>query len=195
MLRSKASLVAIASGVALAAVVVAFVRVQAQQKAGRPTTLTALDYAEIQQLNAHYAHALDSCADRGYEYAKLYTPDGVFTNQKGVRFEGRERLSEAARGGPKCRATANPLSIGHIIVNVMIEPSPEGAIGTSVMFHAKVAEEGTPGSVGGGGKYYDTYVKTAEGWRFKTRAYVEAPHVEMIPAFAQASFVEARAAR
>jgi hypothetical protein len=193
MLRSRKSLLAVVLGVVLVAAVVAFVSVQAQQK----TTgkLTALDYAEIQQLNAHYAHALDSCADRGYEYARLYTSDGVFTNQKGVKFEGRERLSEAARGGPACRATANPLSIGHIIVNVMIEPSADGAVGTSVMFHAKVTEEGKPGSVGSGGKYYDTYVKTSEGWRFKTRAYVEAPHLEMIPAFARASFVEARASR
>ena len=192
MLRSRKSLLGVVLSAALVAVVAALAGVQAQQKAGK---LTALDYAEIQQLNAHYAHALDSCADRGYEYARLYTADGIFTNQKGVRFEGRERLSEAARGGPKCRATANPLSIGHIIVNVMIEPSADGAVGTSVMFHAKVTEEGKPGSVGSGGKYYDTYVKTSDGWRFKTRAYVEAPHLEMIPAFAQSSFVEARAAR
>ena len=44
----------------------------------KPMTLTALDYIEIEQLVAKYSRALDSCSNNGYDYADLYTPDGVF---------------------------------------------------------------------------------------------------------------------
>ena len=44
-------------------------------------SLTGLDYAEIQQLVARYAHAIDTCGDNGYDYARLYTPDGVYIDQ------------------------------------------------------------------------------------------------------------------
>ena len=43
--------------------------------------LTALDYAEIQQLAARYGHAIDTCANNGYDYADLYTPGGTFTDK------------------------------------------------------------------------------------------------------------------
>src|SRR5262245_58632943 len=53
--------------------------VQARQSGGA-VALTGADYAEIQQLSARYGQAIDSCADNGYEYARLYTPDGVFVD-------------------------------------------------------------------------------------------------------------------
>ena len=40
--------------------------------------LTAQDYIDIQQLLNRYAFALDTCSNNGYDYADLYTPDGVF---------------------------------------------------------------------------------------------------------------------
>ena len=43
-----------------------------------PMKLTAMDYIEIEQLVAKYSRALDTCANNGYDYADLYTPDGVF---------------------------------------------------------------------------------------------------------------------
>ena len=39
-----------------------------------PSTLTALDYLEIQQLVTRYAYALDSGADNGQLYAGLFAP-------------------------------------------------------------------------------------------------------------------------
>jgi hypothetical protein len=81
--------------------------VSAQQSAGKPSTLTALDYIEIQQLNARYAFALDTCTNNGYDYADLYTPDGVFTSGlDGRQYEGRDKLAEAAGGGVLARTAA-----------------------------------------------------------------------------------------
>ena len=48
------------------------------QKATAKPTLTTQDYIDIQQLLNRYAFALDTCSNNGYDYADLYTPDGVF---------------------------------------------------------------------------------------------------------------------
>jgi hypothetical protein len=53
--------------------------VQAQQRSsGGAGTLSGQDYAEIQQLIARYSYVLDTCSNDGYDYADLYTDDGVF---------------------------------------------------------------------------------------------------------------------
>src|SRR5439155_24801202 len=79
------------------------VTTHAQQK-GKATTaaasLTAQDYFDIQQLVNRYAFAIDTCSNNGYDYADLYTPDGVFYWGVGARKSvGREELAEAAGGG------------------------------------------------------------------------------------------------
>src|SRR5207342_348845 len=73
--------------------------------AGKVTPLTALDYIEIQQLVNKYSFALDFCTNNGYDYADLYTADGVFYWGIGGRKSvGREELAEAAGGGKQgCR--------------------------------------------------------------------------------------------
>jgi hypothetical protein len=137
--------------------------------ATRAPTLTALDYIEIQQLVNRYAFAIDSCSNNGYDYADLYSHDGVFYWGVGGRTSvGREQLAEAAGGGTNgCqklqRATAEMPLATHTTVNLVIEPSPEGARGKSYLGH-----------VGG---YQDVYVKTANGWRFKSRLHVFPPAV------------------
>ena len=40
--------------------------------------LTPMDRIEIQHLIARYAYALDTGGRNGYDYADLFTPDGVF---------------------------------------------------------------------------------------------------------------------
>jgi len=72
----------------------------AQAPARKVTPLTAQDYIDIQQLLNRYAFALDTCANNGYDYADLYTPDGIFYWGIGGRKSiGREQLAEAAGGG------------------------------------------------------------------------------------------------
>ena len=152
--------------------------------ARRVTPLTALDYIEIQQLLNKYAFALDTCSGNGYDYADLYTPDGVFYWGIGGRKSvGREELAEAAGGGKQgCRKlkTANrenPIQT-HMTVNAVIEASPEGAVGKSYLVYPGVqgiSGDGTHnGHVGG---YQDVYVKTDTGWRFKKRIHVFPPDI------------------
>ena len=85
--------------IALAIGVISVVVLQAQLRGAKTPVLTALDYAEIQQLNAHYAHALDTCAGKGNEFADLFAPDGVYIYGDGHRVQGHENLAAMA-GGP-----------------------------------------------------------------------------------------------
>jgi len=95
---------------AVVASLLTLVAVRAQQ---RTPSLTALDYVEIQQLVARYAYAIDTCGDNGYDYARLYTPDGVYIDKYsdagfakgGVRSEGYEAL---ARRSPVGGSSATP---------------------------------------------------------------------------------------
>ena len=171
--------------IVLVAALLGSVSVTAQTPAARKVTpLTALDYAEIQQLLHKYAFALDTCSGNGYDYADLYPPDGVFYSGIGGRKSvGREELAEAAGGGKQgCRKlkTANrenPIQT-HMTVNAVIEASPEGAIGKSYLVYPGVqgiSGDGThTGHVGG---YQDVYVKTDKGWRFKKRIHVFPPDI------------------
>ena len=60
---------------------------------------------------AKYAYAIDECTNEGYDYADLYTPDGVFRTSRGGKVEAQ-------------------------------------------------------------GYYQDEYVRTPQGWRFKSRTHV-----------------------
>jgi ketosteroid isomerase-like protein len=140
--------------------------------------LTALDYIEIEQLNRKYAWAIDTCADDGFEYADLYTPDGVFiSGDNGRRWQGREQLAEAAGGnGRGCPFVRMPLS--HVIVNLVIEATPDGAIGKSyLVYPGKNGQYADDKHHGHDGGYQDVYVKTEGGWRFKERVHVHPPQI------------------
>ena len=168
----------------------ALVIVQAQQKTDKSSSsvmaLTAMDYIEIQQLTARYGYAIDKCTNSGYDYADLYTPDGVFSveDENGVpataRFEGRDRLAQAAGGGKDgCvdpKTAPDRYSMSHIVANLVITPAPGGATGKSnllvVGFGDPTAKEGAPVKAYSWGHYDDFYVKTPNGWRFKSRVHV-----------------------
>lgn len=176
--------------VTICAAVLAVVIVQARERAdksAKPMVLMAQDYIDIQQLAARYAYAIDKCTNSGYDYADLYTPDGVFSiaDENGVpgtaRFQGRDRLAEADGGGkggcvdPK--TAPDRYSLSHIVANLVITPAPEGATGESYLlvvgFGDPTAKEGAKAPVVAyaWGKYHDVYVKTANGWRFKSRVH------------------------
>jgi hypothetical protein len=148
----------------------AVLAVQAQQNttnaSAKPPALTAADYVEIQQLVARYAYAVDTHADNGYAYADLFVPDGVF----GGKTTGREQLAALARSTQAERG--GPSYTRHFLTNVIIHPTPEGARGSQYLVAVDVAEQGKSSSVVHGGRYEDVYVKTPQGWRFKTRQYI-----------------------
>ena len=139
-----------------------------RQRTGSPSALTALDYLEIQRLVASYGHALDNGlaqTDNGPAYAGLFTPDGVAFR----RLKGFEPLAAIARAQPH-----GPRYARHFLTNVTIAPSPEGATGEQYLVVIDPPEGGKPGRLFLGGHYEDIYVKTAEGWRYKSRTLFNA---------------------
>ena len=142
---------------------------QAQQRASG--SLTALDYAEIQQLYGRYSVGYDS--GNGEMYARAFTADGVF-QMPNMMLEGRQKLTEfAARPG----GNKGPTNVLHAVMGSTIEPSPEGAVGIAYVLLVNIGEAGKPSSVTGGGVYRDTFVKGPEGWRIKKRIYQPAHSV------------------
>ena len=161
--NAKVSLAVLTTSLVVAILAVSVVRAQQKITGG---TLTAADYVESQQLVARYAYAVDTHADNGYAYADLFAPGGVF----GGKTTGREALAELARTTQKDRG--GPSYTRHYLTNVIIYPTPEGARGSQYLVANDVSEGGKPSSVVHGGRYDDVYVKTAEGWRFKSRQYL-----------------------
>jgi hypothetical protein len=137
--------------------------------------LTALDYIEIQQLIAKYAVAIDTCSNNGYDYADLYTSDGIFLPMVNGRsipgIQGRERLAEVSGGGSnQCRNVGwIEQGVRHIYTNHIITPTPDGATGTVDML--MIGLDGNPNKIAYDGFYEDIYVKTADGWRFRQRTH------------------------
>jgi SnoaL-like domain len=129
--------------------------------------LTPTDYLEIRQLVARYAYAVDTGADNGNVYALLFAPDGTFADRMGRETKGRDALAALAR-----RNTRGPQSAFHFIVNHVIEPTGDGAVGKEYLLQLRLGEGERPNDVFGGGHYEDIYVKTTDGWRFKRRQFI-----------------------
>jgi hypothetical protein len=163
--------------VAIAAIcAVAFRAASAQSpSSSAPRELTALDYIEIQQLVAKYARAIDTCSNNGYDYADLFTADGAFipsiNGKPGAPIQGRERLAEISGGGSRgCKNVGWIVQgVRHIYTNHIITPTADGASGTVDML--MIGLGGDPNKIEYDGHYEDTYVRTAQGWRFKQRVH------------------------
>ena len=56
------------------------------------------------------------------------------------------------------------------MANHVIEPSPGGATGK--VYLIAIGLDGVPGKVEAQGYYQDEYVRTPQGWRFKSRTHV-----------------------
>ena len=159
---------------ALSLIVLTVGGTSAQQPSSPTPVLTALDYLEIEQLVYRYGYALDTGADNGFAYADLYAPDATFTgtNQgpSGRTYQGRDRLAALARGGKR-----GPNYVSHYVTNVVIEPAPGGAVGRTYVGILEIGNggNGATSKVDHGGLYNDVYVKTPQGWRFKSRSYFE----------------------
>src|SRR5215468_2472689 len=100
-----------AFGVVLA-IVLGFVagRVELRGAVAADSGLTALDYAQITQLINRYAYGIDTCGGNGYDYANVFTTDGVFIDKNSdagfaaggrVLAKGRDALAELVGGGSK----------------------------------------------------------------------------------------------
>ena len=153
------------------------VGVSTAQAAG--AELSALDYAQITQLINRYAYGIDTCAGNGYDYANVFTEDGVFIDKNSdagfaaggrVLAKGRDALAELVGGGSKgCKTKLVWTDWSHLMLNHEITATPDGAKGR--VYLVQLGMRG-PGSVDRHGGYEDVYVRTPEGWRIKSRTHV-----------------------
>jgi hypothetical protein len=143
------------------------------------SAFNALDYQEITQLINRYAYGIDTCANNGYDYADVFTADGVFIDRNSdegfgqggrVLAKGREALATLVGGGSRgCKTKLVWTDWSHLMLNHQIMPTPEGATGR--IYLVQLGMKG-PGSVERHGGYEDVYVRTAAGWRIKSRTHV-----------------------
>lgn len=136
-------------------------------------TLHALppaDISEIHQLYAKYCFAVD--VGDGDLRAQTFTDDGTFASYtSGHKPEPASALRDRtnAKGNHGHR---------HINSNIILEPTDDGVLGKcSILVMGRIDQDGGSNSydcVGNGftfktGFFDDFIVKTADGWRFKTR--------------------------
>lgn len=146
-------------------------------------TLTADDYIEIQQLVNKLNFALDYCTGRGRDFAELFAEGGRFIIDRGdgepIVRETREALIELA-GGESCESRRTPPSsyILHLAESLVIEPTAFGARGQSYAIYPSSQGKFFSDDVAGQlGIYHDEYVRTPDGWRFRSRRHEVNPVV------------------
>ena len=146
----------------------------------RPTpVLTAMDYVQIRQLVSRYAYALDTGGNNGYDFADLFTADGQFIDPNAT---GREQLAALARS-----PLTGPLNTIHYAMGLVLEATADGAVGRQYVMEFNFDDNPPPlgtrtqwevvGDKRGdlrrdAGQYKDVFVKTAQGWRFKSRQVI-----------------------
>ncbi len=143
------------------------------------TSVTPADYVEIEQLVHQLHFALDYCTNGGRDFADLFVPGGQYVIDAGDGkpkvVSTREQLIALA-GGPGCEGVRTPPRsyVAHVAANLVIAPIPGGARGVSYAIYP--ATEGRylqPDVAGQVGLYFDEYVHTDRGWRFKSRRHVQ----------------------
>lgn len=133
------------------------VTVDAQQKRAAASPLTDQDRTQIQELVTNYGHALGLCAAE--DYAQLFAePDGYFASGPRGKVAGRARLLALVRSERHCNDNSERRP-RNIPPSIDLQASAEGA-------------EGRAALANNAGHYEDVYVKTARGWRFRSRAYL-----------------------
>ncbi len=148
-----------------------------------PAQLAAMDYIQIQQLVNRLNFALDYCGNGGQTFAELFVAGGRYVIDRGdgqpVVRNTRDALIALA-GGPGCesRRTAPSSYILHLAESLVIEATADGARGTSYAFYPSSAgrhlNDETAGQLG---FYHDEYVRTANGWRLRSRRHELNPAV------------------
>jgi hypothetical protein len=145
---------------------------------------------------ARLPYEIDMNADNGAAYASAFTTDGTFacvlpdtagaassalpagcaprsgklTTKVRPRATGREALAKIVTA----EAPHGPNYVRHFVSNHVIEPSGRGATGKAYVAIVDITPRQPPGfahSIFTLGRYDDEYVKTAEGWRIKSRVF------------------------
>ena len=148
------------------------------QTGGAPQKLSAQDLLDIRQLIDGYSHVLDNCTNNGNDYADLYTPDATFGvsqewGKAKIWFRGREQLRRAGGGtDTACRPRQSQGYAYHLTINPVITATPAGARAISTLLTITNDTNQRGDIVHWEGGYEDTFEKTPNGWKFKSRVHV-----------------------
>jgi uncharacterized protein (TIGR02246 family) len=134
----------------------------AQRSAGSSGRLTGADIADIQQLHSRYNQGWDF---RDVDlYLSAYTDDGVFTTGAGEAYKGKTAIKDYLTSSFAKGVSGD---VTHNNTSVLVTPTADGASGRVYWYTINVLSQ--PPAIAGTGHYEDTYVKTADGWRMKSR--------------------------
>jgi len=128
-----------------------------QQAPGSAPAVSAQDRAAIEALVNEYGQALGLC--RAEDYARLFAaPDGYFASGPRGKVEGHDKLVALVRSERHCNDNSerHPRNIPP---SIDLQLSGDRVIG-----RASLANNS--------GHYDDVYVRTAQGWKFKSRNYL-----------------------
>jgi hypothetical protein len=140
--------------------------------------LSAQDLLDIRALIDGYSHLLDSCRNNGNDYADQFTADGTFGvsqewGKAKIWFSGREALRRAGGGTDTgCRPRSIDGYAFHLTINPAITATPTGAHAVSTLLTITNDTNDRGDIVHWEGGYEDTFEKTANGWKFKSRVHV-----------------------
>jgi ketosteroid isomerase-like protein len=128
----------------------------------RKAPLTGADFAEIEGLYYRYSQGLDFAEEE--TYLSAWADDAVFTQGDGSVVRGREELRKRwqQRLGGEGKTTL------HVTTNILITPTDDGGAkgrGYWTLFDTSSA----PPKPVISGHYFDTFTRTPQGWRIKTR--------------------------
>jgi hypothetical protein len=137
----------------------------AQRSTSAARALSGADIAEIEQLYARYSQGWDF---RDVElYLSAYTDDAVFTTGAGEAYAGKKAIKDYLT---TAFARGDSAEVTHNNASILITPTAEGAKGRGYWTTMNVMAR--PPVIAGVGHYNDTFVRTAGGWRFKSRTSV-----------------------
>jgi hypothetical protein len=113
--------------------------------------------------------------DQTDQIANLWVEDGVFDNGTTARSPYRGRKDIATEYKPSFRNHTEGVDSANRMftdIGLLIEPTPEGAVGKSALVRLKTsADRSQPAVIEFTGEYHDELVKTREGWKFKSRVF------------------------
>lgn len=169
----------VAVSAAVGAATTALMSTMPRVDAAAAPKLSPADYQEIAQLTNKYAYGIDTCANNGYDYADVFTPDGEFIDKNSdagfkaggrVLAKGRDALATLIGGGSRgCKTKLVWTDWSHIMSNLVVTPTDGGANGRLYLLQMDIKG---PGTIERHGGYEDVYVKTKDGWRIKSRTHV-----------------------
>jgi hypothetical protein len=148
------------------AIGVAVLLASAGARAQSGKALSRNDRAEIQELYARYAHAIDT--GNGQAYIGVFTDDGVLQSVTGGPDSFTMNIADIAK---RAKLRERP-KITHFYSNIVIDPAPEGARGQAYVLLLDLQKNP---AITSGSLCDDSIVKTKAGWKFKKRVCYREP--------------------